>query len=71
MKNNKRITSIASKITLWVGIVIILSSVGYAVLNLSNIDSFISTWATFMAIGVAFSFINILLNMMTKLSNKK
>lgn len=63
---NYRIASIASKITLWLGIVVILTSVVYAISNLTSIDNFITIWTALMAIGVCFSFISILLYKMVK-----
>lgn len=65
------IVSIISKIILWIGITIILSSVGYAIINLSNIDDFIAIWAILMTIGVCFSFVSTLLKTIIKLSDKK
>lgn len=63
---NYRFVSIASKITLWLGIVVILTSVVYAISNLTSIDNFITIWTALMAIGVCFSFISILLYKMVK-----
>lgn len=68
---NSHIAAIVSKIMLWVGIVIILSSVGYAIFNLPNIDNYITIWATLMAIGTCFSIISLLLHIMIKPSDKK
>lgn len=68
---NYHITSIVTKITLWVGIFITLSSVVYAIFNLSNIDNFITIWSILMAVGVFFSFIGIFANIVLKLSQKK
>ena len=71
-KINYRSTSIACKITLWVGISTILLSLGYLILNLANADSFIATWIFFMIIGISFSFIGgILGEMIIKASQKK
>lgn len=67
---NYQITAIVSKIILWVGILIILLSVGYAIFNLSNIDNFITIWAILMAVGVCFCFIGILLGIYSKSSQK-
>lgn len=63
---NYRIASIASKITLWLGLVVILTSVVYAISNLTSIDNFITIWTALMMIGVCFSFISILLYKMVK-----
>lgn len=42
---------------LYSGISIIMASVIYMIINVSSADSFVTTWITFMAIGVAFTFI--------------
>lgn len=63
---NYRFVSIASKITLWIGVAVILTSVVYAISNLTSIDNFITIWTALMAIGVCFSFISILLYKMVK-----
>lgn len=63
---NYRFVSIASKITLWLGVVVILTSVVYAISNLTSIDNFITIWTALMAIGVCFSSISILLYKMVK-----
>lgn len=55
--NNYHIASIVSKVTLWLGIVIILSSLIYMILNLADADNFIAIWKFFMIIGVSFCLI--------------
>lgn len=68
---SSRIVLIASKAVLWLGIVIILTSVGCAIFNLSDIENFIAIWAASMAVGVCFSLISVLLHRMIKSSDKK
>ncbi len=65
------VTSIVSRIILWIGIVILLLSVGYAIFNLSNIESFITLWAILMTIGVVFSFIGAFAGIALKSSQKR
>ena len=68
---NHHTVSIASKILLSTGIITILLTVGYAIFNLSNIDNFVTIWATFMIIGVCFSFIGLFADITLRLSQKK
>ena len=69
--DNYHVTSIVSKIILWVGIVILLLSIGYAIFNLSNIDNFITIWAILMTIGVVFSLLGAFVGIVLKSSQKR
>jgi len=68
---NYHLASVISKIMLWIGIVIIMSSLVYMIINLMHADSFITMWIFFMIIGVGFSFISVIIDIIIKLSQKK
>lgn len=65
------IAPIVSKIVLWLGVSIILSSLIYMILNLAQADNFIVLWSFCIVIGVAFVFISLLSGMMIKSSENK
>lgn len=48
---------LTSSIIFYSGLIIVMVSLLYMIINLSEADNFIDIWKTFMIIGVAFTFI--------------
>lgn len=69
-KENYHILKMISKIILWIAIIAILFSVGYAILNLSSIDNYITLWASIIGISVSFIFISIITDFTMELKEK-
>ena len=68
---NNRMTQITSKLLLYTGIVIMIISLLYMIVNLHKSDSIVILWAVSMFCGVSFVWISIFINWANSIKSKK